>query len=518
MKEKINTLLKEISKDIYEKDEAIKLSLLSALSGESIFLLGAPGVAKSLISRRLKYIFEDATSFEYLMNRFSTPEEIFGPVAISKLEHDKYERVTENYLPTCDVVFLDEIWKAGPSIQNSLLTVLNEKVYKNGTQEEKIKLKALISASNELPAKGEGLDALWDRFIIRYIVDNIQDDENFFDMLTSNISLDINIESSLKISEIEYIKIQKEAKNIQMPIEVLNTINIIRKKISQYNETHKDKENFIPLYISDRRWKKIWNILQTSAYLNCRDKVDLMDCFLIVHMIWNEEEDIEIVKNIILETIQEHGYSLQFDLTKYRDMIDELQQDIKTFTSYIRKIPTKKKKTKRYNEDEYYQLTDKSNYIYYVLKSDIDNTKINEWTDNIQIYSLNNQNSLEEEHYDSFYRQNELLLIDNERYPNKTYTLEEIDYETIEVESIAPNQPTLNDWNTRVKNILAEIEKDKKTIASYKDIELKTLKENIFVDIKLSKYVEKNLFELIGRLMRYENEVEKLKDSYENLN
>ena len=174
MKERINKLLHQLNQNLFEREEAIKLALLATLSGESIFFLGPPGVAKSLISRRVKDIFKDGTSFEYLMNRFSTPDEIFGPIAISKLKNeDKYERKVQSYLPTADVVFLDEIWKAGPSIQNALLTVINEKKYRNGTQEIDIPLKGLISASNELPAKGEGLEALWDRFIIRYIVENI---------------------------------------------------------------------------------------------------------------------------------------------------------------------------------------------------------------------------------------------------------------------------------------------------------------------------------------------------------
>lgn len=110
------------------------------------------------------------------MNRFSTPDEIFGPVSISQLkDQDKYERIVNNYLPSATVVFLDEIWKAGPSIQNALLTVLNEKLYRNGEQEIKVPMKALISASNELPNKGEGLEALWDRFLVRLIVDSVHE-------------------------------------------------------------------------------------------------------------------------------------------------------------------------------------------------------------------------------------------------------------------------------------------------------------------------------------------------------
>jgi MoxR-like ATPase len=208
VKEKTKALLNALNAGVYEKNNEIALALLSAVAGESIFLLGAPGVAKSLIARRLKYAFKDGKSFEYLMSRFSTPDEIFGPVSISKLKNeDKYERLVKNYLPDADIVFLDEIWKAGPSIQNALLTVINEKVFRNGEQEIRVPMKALIAASNELPAQNEGLEALWDRFLVRLVVEGIQEQQNFNSMISEKLdSYADNIDNSLKITKEKYEK------------------------------------------------------------------------------------------------------------------------------------------------------------------------------------------------------------------------------------------------------------------------------------------------------------------------
>ena len=88
--------LASMNERVYGKEEVMALALLSAVAGESIFLLGPPGVAKSMVARRLKLMFRGGTAFEYLMSRFSTPDEIFGPVSIARLKNeDTYERMTE---------------------------------------------------------------------------------------------------------------------------------------------------------------------------------------------------------------------------------------------------------------------------------------------------------------------------------------------------------------------------------------------------------------------------------------
>ncbi len=328
IRERVKQLLASMGKGAFERDEAISLALLTALGGESIFLLGLPGVGKSMIARRLKMAFKNATSFEYLMSRFSTPDEIFGPVSISKLKDgDTYERVIDGYLPTADVVFLDEIWKAGPAIQNSLLTVLNEKIFRNGKQDLKLPLKAVISASNELPAEGEGLEALWDRFIVRYVVKPIENKTNFLSLVIDRPE-ECEVPEELQFSADELREIKAEAMNVKVPIEVSKLVFSIRKLLIEEKKKQEDNVDVNncdlvdPPYVSDRRWKKIVGLLRVSAYLNGRDAVDLSDCLILNHMLWDKDEQIlsvtKLVAQAIADMVKQHNVDIAEELTGRR--------------------------------------------------------------------------------------------------------------------------------------------------------------------------------------------------------
>ena len=302
MKERFEQLLAEMNRGIYEKETEIALSLLAALAGESVILLGPPGVAKSMVARQLKTAFRDAQSFEYLMSRFSTPDEIFGPVSIQKLKtSDTYERAVDGYLPTADVVFLDEIWKAGPAIQNTLLTVINEKLFRNGNREIHLPLKLLVAASNELPAKGEGLEALWDRFVIRIESRPIRQEKNFRKMLLEVKSEERRVKNPTAISAEEYQEWSKEISGIGVGEEVLDSISSIRKSLRAVNvDEAAERRN---IYVSDRRWKNIVRLLRASAFMQDRGEVAVCDLLPIYHCLWQEPEERDAIRNIVVRAL-----------------------------------------------------------------------------------------------------------------------------------------------------------------------------------------------------------------------
>ncbi len=302
MKERFEQLLREMNRGIYEKETEIALSLLAALAGESVILLGPPGVAKSMVARQLKTAFSGARSFEYLMSRFSTPDEIFGPVSIQKLKNsDTYERAVDGYLPTADVVFLDEIWKAGPAIQNTLLTVINEKLFRNGNRETHLPLKLLVAASNELPAKGEGLEALWDRFVIRIESRPIRQEKNFRAMLMEGKSEERRAKNPNAISAEEYQEWTDRISGVGVKDEVLDAIASIRKSLRAVNVDEAEERRNI--YVSDRRWKNIVRLLRTSAFVHDRTEVAMCDLLPVYHCLWQEPEECDAVRAIVIRAL-----------------------------------------------------------------------------------------------------------------------------------------------------------------------------------------------------------------------
>ena len=316
-KAQISALLKQLSEGVFEKQHILAVALLSTVAGESIFLLGPPGTAKSLVARRLKLAFKDGKSFEYLMSRFSTPDEIFGPVSISLLKNeDRYERVVEGFLPTAHIVFLDEIWKASPSIQNALLTAINERIFQNGDKTLHLPMKALIAASNELPAEDEGLEALWDRFLVRMVSNCIQSETEFFKMIRQKVTTEVAIPDNLQITDAQYDEWQHEIEAVQITDETCAAVSHIRKRLKE--EAKEEGVNAMDYYISDRRWKKCFHLLQASAFLNGRKAVDLTDIPLLIHCLWNKSETIPVAIDLVCTSLTSH----------IDKQLDKLEKDI----------------------------------------------------------------------------------------------------------------------------------------------------------------------------------------------
>ncbi|KJG17746.1 ATPase RavA domain-containing protein [Photobacterium angustum] len=354
LSERIQKLIKGLSNGVYEREEVIKLCLLAALAGESVFLLGPPGIAKSLIAKRLIQAFDDSKFFDYLMTRFSTPEEVFGPLSIQELkDNGKYVRLIDGYLPTAQVVFLDEIWKAGPAILNTLLTVVNERTFKNGQDVLPVPMRLLITASNELPDEDSGLDALYDRMLVRVFVNRIQEKKNFKALLMGEGPTLKEIDPSLTIKDEEYVNWQQHIDEIQLSEETFEQIfklkSMVEDHVNQTDVIDSDSE----LYISDRRWKKSVRLLKASAFFNGRSEINPLDLLLLQDCLWHSPESRNVICNIINTFASEHAFNQtqsNLDANEAETIINTINDDVvdKLVVSFT-KESTMRKEWFKYN-------------------------------------------------------------------------------------------------------------------------------------------------------------------------
>lgn len=299
LKTKLQRILTLLNQGLVEREGVLKAALLTVLAEENLVLVGPPGTGKSLVARRIAQVLSNGEDghdyFEYLLTKFSTPEELFGPLSISELKADRFKRNTRGYLPTVNVAFLDEIFKASSSILNALLTILNERIFHNGAQAESVPLQALIAASNELPTDDEALGALYDRFLVRTFVDYVSE-ENFAQLF--NVTTEPTFGADDVLSRHEIDRLRQAANTVKIPADIAHGIQSIW---MQHKEAFKEDARES---LSDRRLKKILKLLRVSAASNGRREVDLSDVLLLKDCLWNHPDNAKKVFEIISTTLQ----------------------------------------------------------------------------------------------------------------------------------------------------------------------------------------------------------------------
>lgn len=256
-----------------ERRDVIDGALAAILAGEHILLLGPPGTAKSALARVIAQAF-GGIYFERLLTKFSTPEELFGAISLKALEQDRFARVVTGKLPEAEFAFIDEVFKANSAILNSLLSLVNERVFHNDGQPVSCPLVTMFGASNELP-DGKDLEALFDRFLLRFEVGYLLRPSNLRLVLTAP---DPVAAPAMTMAELR--KAQAEAAGVKVSPETIGALIAIR-----------DACKAEGIIASDRRWKKSLKLAQACAFMAGEKSTTPEDLTILTGSLWREPKD-----------------------------------------------------------------------------------------------------------------------------------------------------------------------------------------------------------------------------------
>ncbi|HEY8925420.1 MAG TPA: AAA family ATPase [Polyangia bacterium] len=299
---RVGQRLRDVARDLDErfldKGELVRLMLVTLLAGEHMLLVGPPGTAKSALVRHLARLV-DARYFEYLLTRFSEPNELFGPVDIKAFREGAFVRRIDSMLPEAEIVFLDEIFKSNSAILNALLSILNERRFFTGSQSLKVPLCSLYGATNEIP-NDDALGAIFDRFLVRALSENL-DSFHFQGLCDRGIRAEVA---------------ELSGANETVPRLVsLAEIKRLQARLGQFLSFPDDwmarYKGFIfqirseGISISDRRVVKLLKLFAASALLDGRPTVNDGDFFILRH-VWNSPEQVAILDDVVGPVLERH--------------------------------------------------------------------------------------------------------------------------------------------------------------------------------------------------------------------
>ncbi len=333
-REKLKKIREELKQTFLERSDSIDGALSALLSSQHVLIIGPPGTAKSMLADEICRRIQGANYFQWLLTRFSTPEEVFGAVSLKALEQDDYRRVTSHKLPEAHIAFLDEIFKANSSILNAILALINERIFHNGKEIVPVPLLTLFGASNELPEDDE-LMALYDRFLLRFVVKYIEEDFRFLRMLEAAPQTE---RTTINLQELN--ELQTQVRNTKIPGFIYRTIADIRRELGKKN-----------IVASDRRYRQSLPLLQAHAFLTGESEVMEKDLFFLEHVLWRdpgEQTEVSATIRELLLGYEEEIKELLYESREIRDSAlrpwktsDERARALIEFHTKLRNILTK---------------------------------------------------------------------------------------------------------------------------------------------------------------------------------
>ncbi len=295
LNERLSAVARDLETRFLGRSEVVRCMLVCALAGEHLVLIGPPGTAKSALVRTFAKLC-DARYFEYLLTRFTEPNELFGPVDIAAFRAGTYRRRTEGMLPEGEIVFLDEVFKSTSAVLNSLLTLLNERRYVAGGVALECPLLTAIGASNEVPGDAD-LAAIFDRFLLRVRTDYL-DAFHFQDLLQRGWELESKTGRPAPAPLLTAVELRGAQRQIAERTQFTDAfLSAYRGLVLQIRAEG--------IGLSDRRVVKLLKLCAASAFLDGRTAPDAGDLFVLQH-VWNAEDQAAILQGLVQPVLEAH--------------------------------------------------------------------------------------------------------------------------------------------------------------------------------------------------------------------
>ncbi|MFE4263443.1 AAA family ATPase [Streptomyces sp. NPDC056883] len=311
---RLRAITSELSARFYERDDVVRTLIVAMLAGQHSLLLGPPGTAKSELARELTSRIEDASLWEILLSKFTSPTRMFGPIDVAALSRGEYRQVYDGRATTAHVAFIDEIFKCSTAALNETLGYLNERLYhpENGGAPIHCPLISAVTASNELPS-GEDSAAIYDRLLVRLEVDYLADPSNFAALIRSAVvAPHPPTRTTITLAELQ-AAVSTVVPAVDVPDVIVDALCTLRAALRRRE-----------LISSDRRWRVSVRLLQASAFLDGRTEVSENDLTVLAHVLWDSPAQRPTVEREVLQMVNP-GAREALDLA---DAIEELAADL----------------------------------------------------------------------------------------------------------------------------------------------------------------------------------------------
>lgn len=281
-----------LNESFLERESIIDGLLASIITKQNAFLFGVPGTGKSELVRAVSNGFDGSKFFGYLLSPTTDPSELFGPVAVSKLLKDEYTRDVNGYLPSSNIAFLDELFRGSSAVLNSLLTILNERLFNNGKDLIKTPIQSIVAATNSFPQE-EALQAFCDRFLFRPTVPLLQKpvSKKILDQWALGLTERPTVKSELTYQDLE---------TLQLAASEVTASETFLESFSQVIDLLASRG----IIISDRRRVQILKFLRGWAIV--QGEQEIVPEFLhdtLKHIVYQTPDDIQTISEVLEQCV-----------------------------------------------------------------------------------------------------------------------------------------------------------------------------------------------------------------------